>query len=346
MSGLPPFAGLWTQVLPPEPAAESNRISLNALQQLIKEPARLFLERLGVRLPETPGELESGDLLKLNSLKKWSLRDRLLSARVEGGSEQELIAHFCVAGEIPRETIGQAVATDLLKEIPKLAGEPFLASDKINRTLQLTLRSPGANLAAWTLEGRLRNGWYRRKGANTAYFFSASKRNLKNELLLCLEALALSASYETCPEEAPDQVQFIFQTAKKPPSLNLPGPKGARILLESLLPLYEAARRLPLSFWPTTAEAIMKSYEDSKAPETERIRAALENGLIKWMTASPSSTADAELESTRYAFRGCVNPLLWTPALPSGSGLPESRHPLAWRLAEFFNDWKKQAGLS
>jgi exodeoxyribonuclease V gamma subunit len=346
MSGLPPFAGLWTRLLPPENESESSKLSLNALQQLVREPARIFLERLGVRLPETPEELESGDLLKLNSLKKWSLRDRLLSAFLEGGSEPELLAYFCAAGDLPRGTIGRAVATDLLEELPRLAGEPFRPSDRINRTIQLTLKSPETTSTKWTLEGQLRSGWYLREGTKTAHFYSASKRGLKNELQLCLDALLLSASFEKCPALAPDQVQFCFQNVKKPASIKLPDPEAARTLLESLLPLYRAARCLPLPFWPATAAAILKGVAKLTTVTWEDIQTALNAGFFEWTNGPYGLPADAELESTRYAFRGCANPLLWTPALPPGHGLAESGHPLAWRLAEFFNDWKKQAGLS
>lgn len=346
MSGLPPYGGLWTRPLPPEAANQSNRISLRALQQLLTEPARLFLDRLGVRLPETPDALESGDLLKLNSLKKWNLRDRLLTARIEGTPEQSLIDTYCAAGEIPREALGQSTTADLLKELPKLGGEAFASSDRINKTIRVDLASADPTGKTWTVEGQLRHGWYIKDGSKTAHFYSASSRSLKNELQLCLDALALSASFEDRPEHAPERVLFSFKKATKPTRFDIPEPKSARSILQSLLPLYDAARRLPLPFWPKTAEAVMKSFQKSTAPEPERIRAALETGFFSWMNSSADSPADSESEATRYAFRGCANPLIWNPKLPPSTFLAEGRHPLAWSLIVFVNQWKQQAGLA
>lgn len=346
MSGLPPYCGLWTKPLPAEPATQSSRVSLGALHLLLKEPARLFLDRLGVRLPETPDALESGDLLKLNSLKKWGLRDKLLSARIEGVPEQDLIDTFCASGEIPREALGQALTADLLKDLPKLGGEVFGSSDRINRTIRLELPPIDATGKTWTVEGQLRNGWYLKEGAKTAHFYSASSRSLKNELQLCLDALALSASFEDSLKQAPEIVLFSFKKANKPTLFNLPEPKSARSILQSLLPMYEAARRLPLPFWPKTAEAVIKSFHKSTAPEPERIRAALESGFFGWINSSVDSPSDSESEATRYAFRGCANPLVWNPKVPHDTCLKEGGHPLAWSLIVFFNEWKQQAGLS
>ena len=79
MSGLAPYAGLWTQILPSEPTPKL--VSLRSLQDLIKEPTRLFLDRLGVRLPEKPEELPNGDLLRLNNQKRGLSRSTFARAR-------------------------------------------------------------------------------------------------------------------------------------------------------------------------------------------------------------------------------------------------------------------------
>lgn len=350
--GLTPYAGFWTQILPSEQAPKL--ISLKSLQNLIREPTRLFLDRLGVRLPEKPEELEGGDLLKLNHLKKWSLRDRLLSARLEGRSEQALIDQFSAAGEIPRETLGQAEATNLIKELPELSGDPFAPTDRLNRTIRLQLNSPGETGKILTLEGQLRSGWYRREGTKVANFYSASSRSLKADLQLCLDAMALSSSFEDCPDECPESVQYFFKKAKAGSAVvfKLLNPKAARSVLESLVPLYLAARRLPLPFWPATSEAILKSFTQTAGLEPERIKTSLETGFFKWINSSSDSPADAESESARYVFRGCPNPLMWIPNIDGDKWLlgalydgDTCQQPLAWRLAVFFDQWKQQAGL-
>lgn len=353
----PPFPGPWQTELPPE-TVDTPKLSLDTLHQLVREPAKIFLQRLGITLPHTPEALTNEDILSLDGLSKWNLRDELLFACVEGKPLANIVSQFSTAGKIPRGTIGADLVAKLENELPHAPDPAFTSGDRINRSIRLTLHDRLHPHTEWSVEGQLRNGWYRRQGTDTASFFTASKHGLKSELQLCLDAMTLAASFENDPAEAPSLVEAHFKTkdSKKPGKnyaplrISLPSPAIAREFLQSLLPLYQLARCIPLPFWPGTAEAVLDSFKKAKingTPTPAQIDKALEAGLSLWTKGTYGGEPEADSPATRYAFQGCSDPLRWNPRLthPATQSLPEGGSSLAWRLLSFIHAFKSQVGI-
>ena len=343
--GLHPFPGPWYAPLPPLAAGASRKLSIASLQTLVKEPARIFLSHLGVRLPEEQESLDGGDLLVSDGLHSWNLKSHILTSRLENSDPELLFHNLRAAGHIPRGQIGVSIWNKALSDTPD-PSESFCPEERVTQTFRVPL-ADGAD--EWILEGQFKPGWYRHAGADTASFFSASSKALHHELFFCIEALVLAAT--SAPGEL-TKVEGVFRKEKTPLQLVLPPPEQARALLETLLPLYRLAHQLPLPFWSVTTKAILdtafpKSDNTPAIPSLEEIAVALEAGLEAW-TKSPQGdgAATADSPATRYAFRGCPNPFGADIPVPGIlAWLPEPQQPLAWRLAHFIHNWKLNAGM-
>jgi exodeoxyribonuclease V gamma subunit len=336
--GLLALEGIWSQPLPHKPVEHGARISTRTIQTLLSKPGKLLLKRIGAELPEAEETLASGDLLDLDGLEKWTIRDTLLSAKLEGSDVDELRRILSASGAVPRGTLGDAVVTGILQEAPD-APQPALKRDqRITRTLRITLKHPADANRHCTLEGELRHGWYRDQTSdpNRFLFYSASKRNLGKELQFLADALILAAASDACGAQA----HAHFQDGA-PYSITLPSMDRAHELLGVLLPLLEAAQSTALPFWPKSMEAMSKKFTFSADASAAEISQALEIGRESWGSDGfGSGSPESESLETRYIFRGCDDPFGLQTDTESTDFLPSRGAPLAWRLAIFLHRWK------
>ncbi|MEI6714175.1 MAG: exodeoxyribonuclease V subunit gamma [Verrucomicrobiota bacterium] len=345
---LHPYPGLWSEPLPPSRASNTRqKLATSTLRDLLQEPGRLLLNRLGIRLPETPAELESGDLLDSNNLHRWALRDIALTSSIEGKDLACIRRRLEVAGEIPRAQIGENLWNKIIQELPVPLTKVH-PSQKLSGVIRVALPPYPTEEQSYTIEGSLNGHWYVVPDEQKAIFLSPSSFSYKQDLFLTLETLLLAAS---TPDDSHSlhRVEAYYRSTKKPKDRSLPTPERAIHLLQRLLPLFELAQQIALPFWPEAAEAALKATLLKTPPITnptsQDVEAALEQAYSKWATTTEKmGPGPCDSPTTRYLFRGCSNPLIWTPPLANPlQWLPDPHAPLAWRISVFLHQWKIEA---
>jgi exonuclease V gamma subunit len=342
---LNPYPGPWTTLLPEDEAA---RPTLEDLRTLFREPARLFLRRLGIRPPEERDEVPSLDLIELDTLQNWGLRNELLIAQLEGFDGEKLEQRLELSGSLPRGALGRAALEKIKQELPQTGR--YSVGDRVATTCQIRLPVDGPQESTWLLEGLPRPGWYQKAGHPAPRYYSASnfiaKSSWKQELQFRVDALAIiaalqdahgaqNASHTEPPEvQSSTHIEGIFRDEAL--SIPMPSSKQAAQLLEQLVPLYHLARRLPLPFWPDA----FRELDASEGATPEAQNRALELAHVRWMTPPFNSGQPPECQATatRIAFRGMEDPMAWNPPVEAAF-LPDPGAPLAWRIARFVREW-------
>jgi exodeoxyribonuclease V gamma subunit len=321
-----PYRGLWADILPEAPDLTP---ALEDLRTLLQNPVTLFLKRLGIRVPKETEDPAGHDLIELDGLSRWNLRDELLLAQLEGNDPADFQEQLARSGRLPRGLIGESIFQDIVNEIPQT--ETYCAEDRIAQSCRCYLPGLDAEQPEILLEGRLRTGWYQRRSSpDRAYFSASSFHNApwRQELLLKLEAVALTAS-----QPSSGKTSGVFQDEKV--TLPLADPNEARRTLRRLIPLYQLALQIPLPFWPVASAKLFPSPDAAYAEET------LDAARQKWTDRNFNSAQPPESEdsSSRIAFRGLDDPWGWMPEV-AAPFLPDEGRPLAWRVARFLHDWK------
>lgn len=351
--GLPPFEGLWRQPLPHEPIQTGAKINLRTIHTLLSRPTKILLKRLGTELPDVDETLAYGDLLELDGLEKWPLRDALLSAKLEGKATNELHRVFTAAGVIPRSELGDRLLRQLIEDAPDAPDPTFKPEQRITRTLRVEVAHPADSERRYTLEGELQTGWYLDENAATPryHYYSASKKDLGKELKFLVDALVLAASLDE-RSNGKGRLSSVAETIraeahfrkKQSYSIPLPSPDQARSLLGLLMPLLEAAKSVALPLWPKSFEAIFKKTPPSVTASATEIHHALEIARESWESdAFGSGPQESDGIETQYAFRGCSNPFVLVTEVEATDFLPAKGAPLSWRLAIFLHEWKTAA---
>lgn len=338
--GIAPCTGLWSvRDLKLEPR---RTISISELRSLLKEPATIFLKSLGISLPEEETELPDGDLVKLNGLDSWKIRAAILEARVEGGDELAIQDRLNHAGHIPRAGLAAKLQTSLSKALPQQPFPPLSPDQRFNKTISIDLPETASG-AAVRIEGQLSSGWYLDKDQGLALHYSASKLAPEKALPLYVEALCMAASDGV---EENLSARFHFEAEQLGPFL-LPPRETALCLLRDLIPLFELARSRALPFWPNAAEDLFKIFSQSNPGSPEpQMDSLLDAYQGEWESEdSFGQPADGQKPSTRFAFRGCVDPFRNLPPCEASAFLPEPESPLSWRLFLQIRSWLKAANL-
>jgi exonuclease V gamma subunit len=345
-------------ILKSAPFPSVRILRLKDLVTLLEEPCRLFLTRLGLRLPEEEEELETGDFLKPGTLHNWSLQDQLLRALLENPDGIEALKErLSAAGDLPRGKYGDKTWEDAKKKTPKVENGPFAP---LNHSFEIKITdSQGQD---WLLKDTMPAGWYQKEGDptadGTAFFFSASTLDRKRKLKLKLELLCLAVS------GGAKKVTARFKDNKSE-SVVL-SEKNTSELLKNLVDLYALARCLPLPFWPKAYDAMCtakkakspasdaKCPTENQQPTAEELRKkacaeceeSLRKAYAEWNPEyrGESSSPERDSAATRFAFRGLDDPFTWKPTLPDLPWLAEggADKPLAWRLGRFINAWESK----
>ena len=364
--GFPPYPGPWSE--PALPAETGWNPSLADVRTVLDQPQRLYASRLGLQLPEEVETARGEDLIDPDGLERWELRDRLLTARLEGRDTDALVSVLTVSGSLPRGKIGEALLTKTLSELPEVP--VFSPGDRLTDTLRFRLTEPaltmdrdpgldsGSFQNSWMLEGPPRARWYRRSGEAIVWQFFASKSNdagdYRRQLLFAFDALALAASM---PESNPDPLTEARCVGLDSTwTMPMPPPEQARIQLLRLVRLARLARCWPLPFWPKTTGVALKKGKTSTISASDNVPSfpashdpvkVLEAAFSQWASENEDNSggADCRLPSTRALFRGCDNPYEWAPeGLPEW--LPHPETPLAWRLIAETESWRATLNLT
>jgi exonuclease V gamma subunit len=364
--GFPPYPGPWSE--PTLPAETGWNPSLADVRTVLDQPQRLYASRLGLQLPEEVETARGEDLIDPDGLERWELRDRLLTARLEGRDTDALVSVLTVSGSLPRGKIGEALLTKTLSELPEVP--VFSPGDRLTDTLRFRLTEPaltkdrdpgldsGSSQNSWMLEGPPRARWYRRSGEAIVWQFFASKSNdagdYRRQLLFAFDALALAASMPDSNSDPLTEARCVGLDSTW--TMPIPPPEQARIQLLRLVRLARLARCWPLPFWPKTTGVALKKGKTSTVSASDNVPSfpashdsvkVLEAAFSQWASENEDNSggADCSLPSTRALFRGCDNPYEWVPeGLPEW--LPHPGTPLAWRLIAETESWRATLNLT
>jgi exodeoxyribonuclease V gamma subunit len=94
----------------PEPPAEWREVTLEQLIRFFTHPTRyLVRDRLGIRLEEDEGLLETREPFALDALSGYQLRQRLLDGRLQGAPREDLHAAARAGGLLPHGEVGRVL---------------------------------------------------------------------------------------------------------------------------------------------------------------------------------------------------------------------------------------------
>ena len=356
--GFPPYPGPWSS--PALPAEMGWNPSLADLRTVLDQPQRLYASRLGLQLPEEVETARGEDLIDPDGLERWGLRDRLLTARLEGHDPKALVSVLTVSGSLPRGKIGEALLAKTLSELPEVPVFPPNArlTDTLGFQLTEPALQPNSDRNCWMLEGPPRARWYRHSGEAIVWQFFASKSSdagdHRRKLLFAFDALALAASMPDSNPHPLAEARCVGLDSTW--TIPMPSPDQARIQLLRLVRLARLARRWPLPFWPKTTGVALKMGKMSTDSASKNAPSfplghdsvkVLETAFAQWASDTEDNLggADRGLPATRALFRGCDNPYEWTPeGLPEW--LPYPGTSLAWRLMAEIESWRAALNLT
>ncbi len=94
----------------PEPPSEWRRVDIDQFVRFFSQPVRyLVRERLGIRLEDEEGLLESREPFTLDGLSGYQLRHTLLNGRLQGRPIEEMHAAARAAGLLPHGKVGDVL---------------------------------------------------------------------------------------------------------------------------------------------------------------------------------------------------------------------------------------------
>ena len=333
------FPGLWSTRL----NSRFEDVTLRDLETLLTEPAALFVRSLGIRLPEEAPEENRGDLVELDGLGQWKIREAVLPARLEGSDETEVFRNLSCAGHIPRGRIGDQLWSKALENLPETPQPPLQTAQRFHPQIRISLPSAPDGTQC-QITGQIRRIWYLvSEPSKTLVHYSISQDTPEKRLPLFLDAVCMAAASPE-PLAAAIPVKLHFQTGK-PVQFNLPTTDTARELLTKLLPLFGLAQTRTLPFWPRAAAGILAPKSGNGAAQNtvdELLEACRENWEKDGMFGLPGEHVKP---ATRLAFRGCPNPFCLQGDEPAAAFLPDPDQPLAWRIAQFLRAWCVTAGF-
>jgi exonuclease V gamma subunit len=268
--------------------------------------------------------------LTLDTLARWSLRDRLLACQLTGADSDALRVRATTEGVLPRGRYGDELWSKTLEELPAI-DEPQLVA--LTENIQLTV---GERVLIATLPP----GFYRTATSGFVYC-SASSRRGSNQLAVKLGLLFLSLA------ENATQIETWFSKESKPKVLTALPREHAETRLLELCRLHELAQCIPLPFWSNAYDKMRTTEARAKKNALSLDRdQLLMTAWAEWNDGNSyygSGLPERCLPATRACFRGLSDPFVWTPEL-NVDWLPEPDAPLAYRLFSFVSAWENAVG--
>jgi len=248
-------ASHWFETALPVVDESWKNSSLNQLLKFFSHPARYCLqERLGLRLETDDDKLEIREPFALDGLQAWSLRQQLLSYRLQGKDLNDALTLVKATGVLPQGSVGEQVFYDQTEQVEAFADkllpdypEQFLTPLAFECTID-DYKIVGQ------LEGLSADGLF-------SYRMGKTKGNhllnvwLRHLLLNCVQPQGVRCESRLITENN----DYTFQAVA-----------DAKAILKDLLDLYWQGLQQPLSFFSNTSFAFAQaSLNGGRAnPET------------------------------------------------------------------------------
>jgi exodeoxyribonuclease V gamma subunit len=168
----------------PEPSAEWRQVTLEQFIRFFTHPVRyLVRERLGIRLEEDEGLLETREPFTLDPLSGYQLRQALLEGRLRGRPVGEVHAAAHAAGFLPHGTVGDVL---LQREAGRVEG--FAGRVEAQRPTETRVAIPvDLDLGPIRLRGPLAD-----LGRHGRFVYRFAKTRVKDRMALWIRHLALN----------------------------------------------------------------------------------------------------------------------------------------------------------
>jgi len=245
----------WFDKSLPEVDESWKNINLNQLLRFFSHPARTLLqERLGLRLETDDDQLETREPFALDGLQAWSLRQQLLSYRLQGKDLLDAMTLVKATGILPQGNVGEQVFHEQRDKVEVFA-EQLLADYPDEFLTPLAFE---CDIEPYKLTGQL-------EGLSAEGLFDYRMGKTKGHHLLmtwcrhlvlnCLQPKGVTCESRLITENN----DYTFQTVV-----------NAQEILKNLLDLYWQGCQQPLSLFPNTSFAFAQaSLNGGRAnPET------------------------------------------------------------------------------
>jgi len=227
-----------------EPDAHWLHIDLNQLTQFFQHPSRYLLQkRLGIYLNQHDEQLETREPFELDHLQAWSLRQTLLTAKLQHQNNDAILERLKASGELPQGYMGESIFEQQAYKVDDFAEKLAQAEQDLD-PLAFELK-----LNNFTLTGIL-------NGLSTQGLFSyqMSKVNgkqtleawLRHLVLNCLKPNNIICESQHISDDNHYQFQSLSQT-------------DAETYLKQLLDLYWQGLQQPLPLFDKTSYAFAKA---------------------------------------------------------------------------------------
>jgi exodeoxyribonuclease V gamma subunit len=235
-------------------AEQDATLELDALQAFFQNPGRAFFRHgLEMGFGTEAAELEDDEPFELNGLEHYTLRDRLIEARLTGQNEEQLTQYLQCEGVLPHGAGSATALDDARAQVNSLwrRMEPELGDGESLVEIRLQLEQV-------ELVGQLPV----RQPSGRRLLFRPGNLRGKNVLRLWLDHLALCATEQVGSDSCFIARDRIIRLRPVPAT-------EALGLLNELVALYQQGIRQPLPLFPCDAwERLVQRQPDAKIQKT------------------------------------------------------------------------------
>ncbi|MBS1197688.1 MAG: exodeoxyribonuclease gamma subunit [Proteobacteria bacterium] len=268
------------------PGEEWRSVSLEQLIRFFRHPGKALLQRLSVRLPESPEELQDDEPFLSDWRGRQRLAERLLPKLLKGeAAEAEALAH--AGNEFPPGVLGERLLAREVEECRKFAANlvPLLATPCLPP--QAALFEFELAGERWQLHGEIAD---LRPAGLIRYRYDELRAS--DYLSGWIEHLFL------CAASLPNvSAQTLWHGRDGSYALQPLAAEEAQQQLAHLLRLYRAGLLAPLHFFPKSAWVYV-----SEGGRLDKARA-------KWLDSSGRGHGEGDDPVWRLVLRGVVDPL-------------------------------------
>jgi exodeoxyribonuclease V gamma subunit len=254
----------------PLPPPGGDVVQLDTLVRFVEHPVRAFLrERLGISARDWSEEIHDALPLELDGLEKWSVGDRVLSARLHGASVERADLAELARGVLPPGRLGLEALAEIDQAVDAVAAAVagLAAAAVTPQSVEVNVALPDGRRLIGTADG------YRDGTLLRAVY---SRLGPKHRLAAWVRFLAVTAAF---PEVAVSSVtvgrgrqsrtgQLVGQSWLRPLATT-PAERRAMALaqLAPLLDLYDRGMREPLPIYCATSAAWARSVRGGAGDE-------------------------------------------------------------------------------